>query len=190
MLDEWPFGGFMCSFVPFTQSVSVFVSSFTMTAIAVDRYQVISTPLHVRAEFRDGYWKLSLIWTLSIFLSIPWAVYHSVKPTFTCTTLHRCQLVLSTNFRAWVSLIMFLIQFLIPLLVTMSAYSMISYHLWGAGHIGAATHQQQLRRLASRRRTIKMLVLVVILFGVSWLPLNLYHLISDWSRSGQGQIKH
>ena len=71
MLDDWPFGGFMCSFVPFTQSVSVFVSSFTMTAIAVDRYQVISTPLHIRAEFRDGYWKLTLIWSLSILLSIP-----------------------------------------------------------------------------------------------------------------------
>ena len=27
-----------------------------------------------------------------------------------------------------------------------------------------------------------MLVLVVVLFGVSWLPLNLYHLVSDWSR--------
>ena len=92
------------------------------------------------------------------------------------------QLMLSTHSRAWVSLIMFLIQFLIPLMVTMFAYSLISYHLWGAGHIGAATQQQQLRRLASRRRTIKMLVLVVILFGVSWLPLNLYHLISDWSR--------
>ena len=77
---------------------------------------------------------------------------------------------------------MFLVQFLAPLGVTMAAYILISYHLWGAGHIGAATQQQQLRRLASRRRTIKMLVLVVILFGVSWLPLNLYHLISDWSR--------
>ena len=39
MLDDWPFGGFMCSIVPFTQSVSVFVSSYTMTAIAIDRYQ-------------------------------------------------------------------------------------------------------------------------------------------------------
>ena len=43
--------------------------------------------------------------------------------------------------------------------VTVAAYTLISYHLWGAGHIGAATHQQQLRRLASRRRTIKMLVM-------------------------------
>ena len=39
MLDDWPFGPAMCSLVPFTQSVSVFVSSYTMTAIAVDRYQ-------------------------------------------------------------------------------------------------------------------------------------------------------
>ena len=78
---------------------------------------------------------------------------------------------------------MFLVQFLIPLLVTMVAYSMISYHLWGAGLVGVATQQQHRRRLASRRRTIKMLVLVVILFAVSWLPLNVYHLVSDWSRS-------
>lgn len=83
---------------------------------------------------------------------------------------------------------MFLVQFLAPLGVTMAAYILISYHLWGAGHIGAATQQQQLRRLASRRRTIKMLVLVVILFGVSWLPLNLYHLISDWSRDNSESL--
>ena len=97
MLDDWPFGAFMCSLVPFTQSVSVFVSSFTMTAIAVDRYQVISTPLHTRAEFRDGYWKLVLIWSLSLLLSAPWAVYHKVQPTFTCTTHHRCQVLQFLN---------------------------------------------------------------------------------------------
>ena len=45
MLDDWPFGGLMCSLVPFTQSVSVFVSSYTMTAIAVDRYM---TSVHSR----------------------------------------------------------------------------------------------------------------------------------------------
>ena len=91
MLDDWPFGSLMCSLVPFTQSVSVFVSSYTMTAIAVDRYHVISTPLHVRAEFRDGYWKLAIIWSISLALSTPWAVYHTVQPVFTCRTLHRCQ---------------------------------------------------------------------------------------------------
>ena len=34
----------------------------------------------------------------------------------------------------------------------------------------------QIRRLASRRRTIRMLVFVVVLFTVCWSPLNVYHL--------------
>jgi len=181
MVDDWPFGPFMCSLVPFTQSVSVFVSSYTMTAIAVDRYQVISTPLRIRAEFRDGYWRLAIIWTLSLFLSLPWAVFHKVQPVFTCRTLHRCQVGFPAGSRAWVSLAMFLLQFLIPLGVTVAAYGLISSHLWGSRHIGAATQQQQVRRLASRRRTIRMLGLVVALFAASWLPLNTYHLVSDWS---------
>ena len=65
------------------------------------------------------------------------------------------QLMMSSYSRAVISLVMFLIQFLIPLMITMLAYAHISYHLWGSEHIGAATQQQQLRRLASRRRTIK-----------------------------------
>ena len=77
--------------------------------------------------------------------------------------------------RAWVSLAMFLLQvtrrgeirdwepfpmghlisddnyqiwnrqFLIPLGVTVAAYGLISTHLWGTGHIGAATQQQQVK---------------------------------------------
>ena len=62
-----------------------------MTSQPIPRYHVISTPLHVRAEFRDGYWKLALIWSISLALSTPWAVYHTVQPVFTCRTLHRCQ---------------------------------------------------------------------------------------------------
>ena len=48
MLDDWPFGGMMCSLVPFTQIVSVFVSSYTMTAIAVDRYMTLTSVLGKR----------------------------------------------------------------------------------------------------------------------------------------------
>ena len=36
-------------------------------------------------------------------------------------------------------------QFLIPLGVTVAAYGLISTHLWGTGHIGAATQQQQVK---------------------------------------------
>ena len=80
---------------------------------------------------------------MSLLLSLPWALYHSVSPVTACRTLHRCQLILPSSSRAVISLVMFLIQFLVPLVITMLAYSHISYHLWGSEHIGAATQQQQ-----------------------------------------------
>lgn len=48
LLNDWPFGSFMCSFVPLVQVTSVYVSTFTMTCIAVDRYRIISKPLEPR----------------------------------------------------------------------------------------------------------------------------------------------
>lgn len=48
LLTDWPFGWFMCSFVPLVQATSVYVSTFTMMFIAFDRYRVICKPLMPR----------------------------------------------------------------------------------------------------------------------------------------------
>ena len=48
-------------------------------------------------------------------------------------------LILDDNYQIWNR------QFLIPLGVTVAAYGLISTHLWGTGHIGAATQQQQVK---------------------------------------------
>ena len=48
LLKNWPFGAFMCIFVPLVQVTSVYVSTFTMMFIALDRYRVICKPLMPR----------------------------------------------------------------------------------------------------------------------------------------------
>ncbi|GIX75274.1 probable G-protein coupled receptor 83 [Caerostris extrusa] len=48
LLNNWPFGAFICSFVPLMQVTFVYVSTFTMTCIATDRYRIISKPLRPR----------------------------------------------------------------------------------------------------------------------------------------------
>lgn len=48
LLENWPFGGFMCTFVPLVQVTSVYVSTYTMMFIAIDRYRVICKPLMPR----------------------------------------------------------------------------------------------------------------------------------------------
>ena len=54
-------------------------------------------------------------------------------------------LILDDNYQIWNR------QFLIPLGVTVAAYGLISTHLWGTGHIGAATQQQQVRNKHCQR---------------------------------------
>ena len=46
--------------------------------------------------------------------------------------------------------------------------------------VGEVTEQQMNQRLSSKKKTIKMLMTVVIVFAVCWLPLNLYHIIKDF----------
>ncbi|CAF4779354.1 unnamed protein product [Pieris macdunnoughi] len=45
LLQRWLLPHFMCAFCPFVQALSVNVSVFTLTAIAVDRHRAIITPL-------------------------------------------------------------------------------------------------------------------------------------------------
>ena len=46
--------------------------------------------------------------------------------------------------------------------------------------IGQDTHRQQRSHEKTRRKTIMMLMLVVAVFSVCWLPLNLYHVLTDF----------
>jgi leucokinin receptor len=45
LLQRWNLPHFMCPFCPFVQVLSVNVSVFTLTAIAVDRHRAIIEPL-------------------------------------------------------------------------------------------------------------------------------------------------
>lgn len=56
----------------------------------------------------------------------------------------------------------------------------IGRKIWRRSGIGAMTNSQRNSQLQSKRRTIKMLILVVIVFSICWLPLNLYNLYLDF----------
>ncbi|KAJ6220072.1 hypothetical protein RDWZM_005884 [Blomia tropicalis] len=65
-------------------------------------------------------------------------------------------------------------------LVQVICYTQIGIHIWKRVRIGAMTRSQKFTHLQARKRTIKMLVLVVIVFAICWLPLNLYHITQDF----------
>ena len=75
LLQAWPFGSALCRFVPMTLGVSVYVSTLTSTAIAVDRYCVIVHPFLRRMRIVSCLALICVIWLIAISISMPLALY-------------------------------------------------------------------------------------------------------------------
>jgi leucokinin receptor len=53
LLQRWNLPAVMCPFCPFVQVLSVNVSIFTLTAIAIDRHRAILSPLRLVTSSRS-----------------------------------------------------------------------------------------------------------------------------------------
>ncbi|KAI5175036.1 Prolactin-Releasing Peptide Receptor [Manis pentadactyla] len=176
----WVFGGGLCHLVFFLQPVTVYVSVFTLTTIAVDRYVVLVHPLRRRISLRLSAYAVLAIWALSAVLALPAALhtYHiELKP-------HRVRLCeefwgsqeRQRQLYAWGLL---LVTYLLPLLVILLSYVRVSVKLRNRVVPGCVTQSQADWDRARRRRTFCLLVVVVVVFAVCWLPLHVFNLLRD-----------
>ncbi|KAK7083532.1 G-protein coupled receptor, partial [Halocaridina rubra] len=109
-----------------------------------------------------------------------------VVEVFTYRKLTRCQAHYpppALQFRQWLTLATFLTQYAIPLTITAVAYVGVTRRVWWRAIVGAATQEQLSLQLRAKKKTVKMLLIVVVLFALCWLPLNTYHLVVDFGAS-------
>ncbi|XP_055321235.1 RYamide receptor-like [Sitodiplosis mosellana] len=64
------------------------------------------------------------------------------------------------------------LQFVIPLLVLIFTYTRIAFAVWGKKPPGEAENSRDQRMAKSKRKMIKMMVTIVIVFSTCWLPFN------------------
>ncbi|XP_058833579.1 RYamide receptor-like isoform X2 [Topomyia yanbarensis] len=189
LLQRWNLPEFMCPFCPFVQLLSVNVSVFTLTAIAVDRHRAIINPLRARTSKNISKFVISAIWMLSFALAAPTLFALRVIPismvtlgdsndTYVNTTKPFCQVV---NFEESEMLlyryILTLVQYFVPLFVISFVYIQMAFRLWGSKTPGNAQDSRDLTMLKNKKKVIKMLIIVVALFGICWFPLQLYNIL-------------
>ncbi|XP_053872055.1 gastrin/cholecystokinin type B receptor [Malaclemys terrapin pileata] len=224
LMGTFVFGPAVCKLVAYLMSISVSVSTFSLVAIAIERYSAICNPLQSRVwQTRShAYRVIASTWLLSLLLMLPYAIYSTTVPTR--PGLAQCQhLWPSQPFKqAWYILLL-LILFFIPGMVMAVAYGLISRELYrgirfemdvkreatGLQHGGteplapgveddgcyvqlarpggalelsllgrAGAGQQDRARvngsqamLLAKRRVIRMLVVIVVMFFLCWLPI-------------------
>lgn len=71
ILRYWPFGGVMCKVVNYSQAVSVLVSAYTLLAISIDRYFVITRPLRPRLGKTAAKLVMSAVWLGALATAAP-----------------------------------------------------------------------------------------------------------------------
>lgn len=178
LLQRWNLPHFMCSFCPFIHALSITVSVFTLTAIAVDRHRAILNPFAGRASKFECQLVIAVIWLSGICLSSP--MVYAMRVTYVKDEDDKpfCYSVnLDPETMQVYRTTLVLLQYLMPLCVISWAYTGIGFALWGNTAPGNAQTDRDANLMRNKRKVIKMLVVVVGLFALCWLPLQTYNLL-------------
>ncbi|XP_048745367.1 G-protein coupled receptor 83-like [Ostrea edulis] len=180
---EWTLGNLLCHMLNFSLMLSVYVSTFTLTAIALDRHQVLLYPLQPRITKTISYIIIFAIWFFSILFALPYGIFTKVAETdFILAKLKRCTTVFPQPADRWeqaLTIATAVLQFFLPVVVITIAYTRVIQKLWLRTHLGVVTETQRRMEIQKKRKSIKLLVAVVIVFTVCWAPINFYHLLTD-----------
>ncbi|TFJ95929.1 NADH:ubiquinone oxidoreductase subunit L [Platysternon megacephalum] len=131
LMGTFVFGPAVCKLVAYLMSISVSVSTFSLVAIAIERYSAICNPLQSRVWQTRSHASrvIASTWLLSLLLMLPYAIYSTTVPAQ--PGLVHCQHRWPSQpfTQAWYILLL-LILFFIPGMVMAVAYGLISRELY------------------------------------------------------------
>ncbi|GFN88450.1 lymnokinin receptor [Plakobranchus ocellatus] len=179
LLQRWVLANFLCSICPFVQYVTVNVSVFTLSVIAIDRYIAVLHPFKAGCSKRLAAFIITVIWGVAIGYSIPVPMYYWVE-NMTDGTESKDQCLIHPPegwpyFFVFYNISLVSIQYIMPLLVITFCYCRIAWHIWGSRRPGAHVTTEDVRG-RNKRKVVKMMIIVVCLFVLCWLPLQTYNL--------------
>ncbi|XP_054439873.1 galanin receptor type 1 [Pteronotus mesoamericanus] len=176
-LPTWVLGAFACKFTHYFFTVSMLVSIFTLAAMSVDRYVAI---VHARRSAslrvsRNALLGVGCIWALSAAMASPVAYHQRLlhlgpsNQTFCWEQWpdrrHKKAYVVST----------FVFGYLLPLLLICFCYAKV------LNHLHKKLKNMSKKSEASKKKTAQTVLVVVVVFGISWLP---HHVIRLWAEFG------
>ncbi|XP_023414390.1 melanopsin isoform X2 [Loxodonta africana] len=188
LYKRWLFGEAGCKFYAFCGALFGITSMITLTAIALDRYLVITRPLATigvvskrrAALVLLGIWLYALAWSLPPFFG--WSAY---VPDGLLTSCSWDYMSFTPSFRAYTMLLCCFVFFL-PLLVIIYCYIFIFKAIRETGRAlqtfgaceGASESPRQWQRLQSEWKMAKIALLAILLYVLSWAPYSTVALVA------------
>ncbi|XP_074597722.1 neuropeptide SIFamide receptor-like [Brevipalpus obovatus] len=177
----WILGLFICKAVSYLQGVAVSASINTLVAVSIDRFLAICYPLKCQMSRKCARRVIIVIWLFSLVIAFPWALYFTLSPVQENSDWMLCTESWPDE---WSEIVYFVaanlcLCYLIPLIIITACYIAIWLKVWRRNIPGETDRdtgknlnsQMDLVMQRSKLKVAKMMVVVVVIFLISWLPL-------------------
>ncbi|XP_041604397.1 substance-K receptor isoform X2 [Vulpes lagopus] len=149
----WYFGRAFCHFQNLFPITAMFVSIYSMTAIAADRYVAIVHPFQPRLSAPGTRAVIAGIWLLALALAFPQCFYSTITMDQGAT---KCVVVWPEDNGSKMLLLYHLVVialiYVLPLVVMLLAYSVIGLTLWRREVPRHQVHGASLRHLRAKKK--------------------------------------
>ncbi|XP_031562172.1 galanin receptor type 1-like [Actinia tenebrosa] len=174
----WPYGAFMCKFLYPLQTLTLFASIYTLTAVSLTRYWAIVHPLRVQLSIAKTKVVIVIIWIGSLVPIVPYMNSLNLKNN-SCEELWK-----SSDIRSIYTVCLFVFQYILPLMIIATAYTGIAGEMRRRdnSYDNCPMRQMQVRET---RKVVKMLLVVTICFALCVLPNNIMWLWLDFGQADQ-----
>ena len=162
------FEAYRCRFLYYAVYVSFLASIFCLILMALDRYFAVVHPFRRSIWFRKPKIISPVIWISSMALmSIVLVAFKLVRG--------KCRIDISLILPFYASFFAF--GFLLPFAVISVLYTLVARKLWL--HEVPVDHnvsENQREQEIPKKKVIRMLIIVVVVFVVCWLPVHVYQM--------------
>ncbi|XP_036270164.1 neuropeptide FF receptor 2 [Pipistrellus kuhlii] len=202
IIAGWPFGSTMCKISGLVQGISVAASVFTLVAIAMDRFRSVVYPFKPKLSIKTAVVIIVIIWVLAIAIISPSAImlhvqedkYYQVKLNSENKTMpiYWCQEDWpNKEMRKIYTTVLFANIYLAPLFLIVIMYGRIGISLFKMPvlHTGKQNQKQWHVVPKKKQKVIKMLLIVALLFILSWLPLWTLMMLSDYAELSPNELQ-
>ena len=177
MNHKWPYGALLCRVIYPLQTLALFASIYTLTAVSLSRYWAIKHPLRQQLTIKNSKWIIFGIWIASLTSVIPYVrVLEKDDETGKCDEDWP-----SKSARKTYTASPFVFQYLLPLAVISGAYVSIGSELARR----TRNRNGYLQDLQADEKVVTMLKVVTLMFAVCVLPTNVMWLWLDFGNAAQ-----
>lgn len=161
----------ICKLNYFIMLSTSFSASFSLTALAIERFRAIYFPLEIRSDYRQYLIVVAFIWILSLGASAYTLVSYHIIPIYPYFCLLNGEYFLGNN--VWL-IITGLMCSIIPVIITIICYIMIAVKLCGRNLMidSSMIHSEFLRK--RRREIISIVSLLIMTIMSTFSNCNYY----------------